>query len=424
MRETLLLTVAQAGRKTPITYSITGNIADAGATAIEDVTVALSGDATDSTTTDASGDYAFTGLSDGTYTVTPTKTGYIFTPTDDEVVISGGDDTSDFVAAAVWTISGSITDSTAAALPGVTVALSGDASDSTTTDGSGNYSFTGVVDGSYTVTPTLTGFTFSPASRAANVSGGDVALDAMADDGNLVLPFFVNFGDFTTGAPSEAEGLFKLQSTAAASTIVATNNADSNSYTPTGVSKNIVAASGAYVTYGYKFPYGKKLASGLSSVRVAALFYDDNDNENMPYIVLCENTAGQEDIIYNALWSGIFVSVVPNAYYSRQFLNGSETFNYNNTGGDHGSTRWSWNRATWSTSGNQVLEWYIVETATTENNKTQTLALSSVRQFDMIGFRSNAASAGNMRCAGLWIGASTDAWPTTTLGSTTLEWPT
>ncbi len=48
------------------------------------------------------------------------------------------------------------------AVGGATVDLSGDASASTTADGSGNYSFGGLANGSYTVTPSLAGYAFTP----------------------------------------------------------------------------------------------------------------------------------------------------------------------------------------------------------------------------------------------------------------------
>jgi hypothetical protein len=54
------------------------------------------------------------------------------------------------------------------------MALSGAASATTTTDVSGNYSFTGVVNGTYSVTPAKTGFTFTPASTSLNISGTGV----------------------------------------------------------------------------------------------------------------------------------------------------------------------------------------------------------------------------------------------------------
>src|SRR4030042_2482695 len=53
------------------------------------VTMTLSGAASATTTTDASGNYTFTGLVNGTYTGTPSKTGYTFTPTNSSVTING-----------------------------------------------------------------------------------------------------------------------------------------------------------------------------------------------------------------------------------------------------------------------------------------------------------------------------------------------
>ena len=43
-----------------------------------------------------------------------------------------------------------------------------------TTGANGIYSFTGVAAGTYTVTPTLTGATFTPVNRTVNVAGTSV----------------------------------------------------------------------------------------------------------------------------------------------------------------------------------------------------------------------------------------------------------
>jgi hypothetical protein len=52
-----------------------------------------------------------------------------------------------------------------------TLTLSGAASRSTSTDGSGNFSFTGLPNGSYIVAPSASGFTFSPATASVSISG-------------------------------------------------------------------------------------------------------------------------------------------------------------------------------------------------------------------------------------------------------------
>jgi carboxypeptidase family protein len=72
-----------------------------------------------------------------------------------------------------FSISGTI--SPTAGGSGATVSLSGVASASTTSDGSGNYTFTGLSEGAYAVTPGKPGFTFSPTSQSATISGANVS---------------------------------------------------------------------------------------------------------------------------------------------------------------------------------------------------------------------------------------------------------
>jgi hypothetical protein len=61
-----------------------------------------------------------------------------------------------------------------AGVAGATVSWSGTASGSTVADGSGNYTIPSLADGPYTITPSLTGYTFSPPSQAVVVSGSNV----------------------------------------------------------------------------------------------------------------------------------------------------------------------------------------------------------------------------------------------------------
>ena len=162
-------------------WKVSGNIQTGGAIGIAGVLVTLSGDASASQVTGATGHYSFLGLPDGNYTVTPTKDDYQFTPTSRAATISGANDAlAAIVGAQLWEITGTINDSAGAGLSGVLVTLSGDASDTDTTDGSGNYSFPGLLNGSYVVTPTKAGSTFSPASDAVTVSNADEVATTMA----------------------------------------------------------------------------------------------------------------------------------------------------------------------------------------------------------------------------------------------------
>ena len=160
----------------PKTYSITGQITS-NSTGLAGVTVSLSGASTAQTTTDSSGNYSFTGQSNGDYTVTPSLSGYIFSPSGTVVTISHTDKAGiDFTATAsttpTYSISGTVSGAVAS---GVTITLTGTSSGSTLTDSSGNYSFSGVANGNYTITASKTGYTFSPVFsitvNGANITG-------------------------------------------------------------------------------------------------------------------------------------------------------------------------------------------------------------------------------------------------------------
>jgi hypothetical protein len=69
-----------------------------------------------------------------------------------------------------WSISGTITSGTLA-----TVNLSGTTSASTVADAGGNYVLTGLVDGTYTVSPYKSGSSFTPPSQVVTVNGASVA---------------------------------------------------------------------------------------------------------------------------------------------------------------------------------------------------------------------------------------------------------
>ena len=158
----------------PATWSISGSITPAAGGSGS--TVTLSGAASATTTADASGNYTFAGLVNGSYTVTPSKTGYTFSPVNQPVTINGANQVGiNFTATApaTWNISGTISPPPGGA--GTTVTLSGGSSATTLADSNGNYSFTGLANGSYTVTPGKTGYTFTPANQPVTINGANQA---------------------------------------------------------------------------------------------------------------------------------------------------------------------------------------------------------------------------------------------------------
>jgi subtilisin family serine protease len=73
-----------------LTYRLSGRVTNAG-TAMEGVTMTLTGVAGKTAITDSNGDYLFSGLINGTYTITPVLAGYTFTPASRDVTVNNAD---------------------------------------------------------------------------------------------------------------------------------------------------------------------------------------------------------------------------------------------------------------------------------------------------------------------------------------------
>ena len=119
-------------------------------------------------------------------------------------------------AAQTWSISGTITPSSAAT--GATVSLSGPASATVTPNASGNFIFSGLANGSYTVMPTEAGYTFNPSSQTTAISGASVpgvnftaqtagtqtlAVDAISSQGLTTKATTVSTAAFSTNFGNE-----------------------------------------------------------------------------------------------------------------------------------------------------------------------------------------------------------------------------
>ncbi len=163
----VLPTVATGGSisivQVPSTWSISGLIVQGSG-----ATVTLSGAASRTATADGLGNYSFTGLVNGSYTVSAAKAGFAMTPASQAVTISGANvgGVSFSATQTTSTISGNLTSGS-----GATVSLGGAATRTVTADASGNYSFAGLLNGSYTVAPSKAATTFTPSARVVTLSG-------------------------------------------------------------------------------------------------------------------------------------------------------------------------------------------------------------------------------------------------------------
>jgi hypothetical protein len=114
-----------------------------------------------------------------TETVTPSLSGYAFTPTSQTFGDINSNQTASFTASVItiyYTISGYVT-LNGAGLPGVTMSLAGSTTGgSTTTNSAGYYSFTVPMGSTETVTPSLSGYTFTPTSQTfSNINNNQTA---------------------------------------------------------------------------------------------------------------------------------------------------------------------------------------------------------------------------------------------------------
>jgi hypothetical protein len=171
-------------------FSIAGRLADAGGHGLSGATVTLSGSHDATTKTDADGFYTFAGVAaGGNYTVTPSSTRFTFAPASQTFSDLGSDHTANFSATALFhIISGRVINSNNYGIAGVTIALSGTQSHTTTTDDDGNFVFADLPrGGNYTVTPTGTGLVFGPASQTFNNLSFDQGTVFVRDVGSYKL---------------------------------------------------------------------------------------------------------------------------------------------------------------------------------------------------------------------------------------------
>lgn len=138
------------------------------------VTVTTTHSGANTTRSDSSGNFNFSSLTAGTYTVTPTQAGHTFSPISRVESISTSSVTdvvfaASTVAVPTYTLSGTVSGSVMA---GVTITLNGANLGSALTDLSGNYTFAGLVSGTYTVNASLAGYAFT-APRIVSLGTAD-----------------------------------------------------------------------------------------------------------------------------------------------------------------------------------------------------------------------------------------------------------
>jgi hypothetical protein len=247
-------------------YSISGTVSGDADAIGNGVTINLTGAATASVTTDTNGNYSFTGLADGTYTLTPSSTGYIFNPVSTVVVVSQGAVTNiNFVAtstggASTYSISGTVTGAVQA---GVSITLGDYTTGTAVTGASGNYSFSNLANGgTYIVTPTLPGYTFNPVSMVVLINGANATTNFVATaasgstysisgtvTGTVQAGVLITLSSSTTGTTiTDASGNYSFSNLASGDTYtyIVTPSLAGYTFTPDNSGNVILNANAVY----------------------------------------------------------------------------------------------------------------------------------------------------------------------------------
>ena len=120
---------------------------------------------------------ALTRNANGSFSYTPT-TNYLgpdsFTYRATNGTVNSDVATVNLMVNLTYNISGRVLTASGTPIAGVTMTLSGAADAVVTTNAKGKYSFTRLLNGNYTVTPSQAGRTFNPISRAVTVNGANV----------------------------------------------------------------------------------------------------------------------------------------------------------------------------------------------------------------------------------------------------------
>lgn len=226
---------------------------------------------------DTSGNYTFTGLSAGTYTVSVSQSGYSFSPGSQTVTLGPDATGIDFIGTADQATTYSIRGTVLAGgvgLSGVTVTAG---NLSAVTGASGNYTLSGLSQGRYTVTAARSGYTFSPASQSVTLNGNITGVDFTATLNTYSISGLVRQGvngisgvTVTVGVKStttDSSGRYTLSGLAAGSYTV-TPVASGYSFTPPSVTLTLTSnQSGVdFVTTTTTNRIGGKITRGGSGV--------------------------------------------------------------------------------------------------------------------------------------------------------------
>jgi len=206
-------------------------------------------------------------------------------------------------APSTWSVSGTVMTSAGVGISGATISTG---TSSTTTNSSGAWALGGLANGSYTMTPSLSGYTFSPASSSVTVSGANISgvnftgtptatnvppvanfsfttngltanfIDSSTDSDGTIASRSWNFGDSSSSTATSPSHAYAAAGTYSVSLTVTDNGGATNTKTqsvtvtaPSGgnVLQNGVAATGLAATTGNSVTYTMVVPAGATGLK-------------------------------------------------------------------------------------------------------------------------------------------------------------
>jgi cytoskeletal protein CcmA (bactofilin family) len=227
--------------------------------AISGATVSISGPTSASTTADASGNYSFSGIPAGTYTVTGTAGGYQARSYSGVLVTSGQTTTQNLQLTTTGRVTGTVTGAGGAALSGATVTLQGGnlpTTDTVATDATGHYTSNWDPIGTYTITCSAAGYADQTVSGVSITTGGLTTVNcALSNTGTLTgVVTNLNTGGAISGATVSYSG--------GSTTTDATGR-----YTFTGVSSGTYSVTATASGYKARTYSGVTVTAGVTNTQ-------------------------------------------------------------------------------------------------------------------------------------------------------------
>jgi hypothetical protein len=154
--------------------------------------------------TGAGGTFLFQAVPNDTYTLTAELDGYQFTNNNQSIVVDDDDEVATTMVCSAVKLDGYVLDGSDQPIEGVTITLTGGSTAETNVDG--YWSFSPILDGEYTITPTKTGLVFTPTARDIIIDGESYTMGNFVGGSALPSTGLVGYWPLTDGSAADQSG--------------------------------------------------------------------------------------------------------------------------------------------------------------------------------------------------------------------------